>query len=120
MRLAHLYSATGECLAVAELPIDEDRYPLTLEWNARTFLRYGDEATDLYHEAASMDPTLDDALRELKVAIRDVSRAAMETFERKTGLSPCRIDILLIDVTSKHDERRRSFISDVRIGLDDF
>lgn len=24
MRLAHLYSATGECLAVAELPIDEE------------------------------------------------------------------------------------------------
>lgn len=68
----------------------------------------------------AVDPTLREALQDLKAAIRDPARAAVEAFERTTGLSPTRIDIVLTDVTNSSYSRRRTVVSDVRIGLDDF
>lgn len=56
MRLAHLYTASGEFVAIAEFPFAIDRLPLFIQIGDRRFVRYGDSTTDLYHE--TVDPRL--------------------------------------------------------------
>jgi hypothetical protein len=60
------------------------------------------------------------AVLDLKADIRKAVQAAVDSFESRTGATPCGIDIPLIERMSHGDKIGRFCVGDVKVSLGEF
>lgn len=57
---------------------------------------------------------------ELKRLLRTSIQQHLDDFERNTGMSPSRIEVVTTDMTSVRDDVKKYVVTQVRIGFDTY